>query len=149
MQTVQMKSRRLGLMLAVWLCSTQVAANQIHRVEASATAFSPKILFIQPGDTVQWTNMPAHDTVSITGMIPAGAAGWTSKMGENFATTLATPGAYIYKCSPHIGMGMLGAIIVGDERPANLAEIAVHPQNKGMVARTIRLMNEKLAARDE
>lgn len=51
---------------------------QTHIVNALVTAFEPIVLFMQPGDTVRWTNMTGHDTQSIDGMIPEGAKEWQS-----------------------------------------------------------------------
>lgn len=42
-------------------------------------------------------------------------------MGENYQRTFTQEGIYIYKCTPHIGAGMGGAIIVG--KPVNLEAI--------------------------
>ncbi len=35
--------------------------------------------------------------------------------------TLSKPGVYMYQCAPHVGMGMIGAIVVGE--PANLEAV--------------------------
>jgi plastocyanin len=44
-------------------------------------------------------------------------------MREEFGVTLDKEGAYVYKCSPHIGLGMLGAIVVGEGQPENIDQI--------------------------
>jgi pseudoazurin len=105
------------------------------------------VLFINPGDTVTWTNMAGHDTTSLDGMIPEGAEKWQSKMGEVFSVTFDKEGAYVYKCTPHVSLGMLGAIIVGDGDPENLEQITGHPDNKGMIKRVIRKMTQALDKR--
>ena len=128
---------------------TQTTASepQNHTVKAAVTKFLPMVLFINPGDTVTWTNMAGHDTTSLDGMIPEGAEKWQSKMGEVFSVTFEKEGAYVYKCTPHVSLGMLGAIIVGDGTPANLEQITGHPDNKGMVKRAIRKMTQALDKR--
>ena len=51
-----------------------VAAEvKTYTVFGQATSFSPNILFINPGDTVQWQNMTIHDSVSMEGLVPEGA----------------------------------------------------------------------------
>ena len=42
-------------------------------------------------------------------------------MGENYQHTFEKEGIYVYKCTPHIGVGMGGAVIVGE--PTNLDAI--------------------------
>ncbi len=105
------------------------------------------ILFAQPGDQVIFRGMIGHDAQTIDGMIPDGAAPWKSKLGqEGFAVTLDMPGAYVYKCNPHVSLGMIGVIIVGASPPVNLQQIEDHPQNKGMIGRAVRKLKAGLAA---
>ena len=110
------------------------------------TKFEPAVVFIEPGDSVKFTNMAGHDTVSIEGMIPDGAQPWKSAMNEEISVTLDEKGAYVYKCTPHVGNGMLGAIVVGEGPPANLNAIKAHPENKGMIGRAVRQLEEALEA---
>jgi len=95
--------------------------GELHIVTAQGLKFEPLVSKIQPGDTVAWENMPTHDTQSMEGLIPEGAEMWHSKLGENFEHTFTTEGIYVYKCTPHFGAGMGGAIIVG--KPVNLEAI--------------------------
>lgn len=95
--------------------------GQVHVVTAQGLKFEPLVINIQVGDTVAWENMSSHDTQSMEGLIPAGAEPWHSGMGENFQHTFTVEGIYVYKCTPHFGAGMGGAVIVGN--PVNLAEI--------------------------
>jgi pseudoazurin len=94
---------------------------QTHVINAEARVFNPDIVYIQPGDTVQWINMTSHTSTSIDGLIPVGATPWQGQLGENLQVTLTVVGIYGYYCIPHIGFGMMGVIVVG--KPANLAEV--------------------------
>ena len=38
-----------------------------------------------------------------------------SKMNESHSVLFKTPGVYLYGCTPHLNMGMLGLIIVGND----------------------------------
>lgn len=69
------KSRVAWLTASLVLMSEIVLADEIV-VTAKATAFDPIVVFIKPGDTVKWTTMAGHDTVSIEGMTPEGAPPW-------------------------------------------------------------------------
>ncbi|MGH9893755.1 MAG: plastocyanin/azurin family copper-binding protein, partial [bacterium] len=132
------KTNIAGLAVASALWS-QIAAADTVEVRAVVTKFEPTVLvFIEPGDSVKFTNMAGHDTVSIEGMIPEGAEPWKSAMNQEFSVTLDKEGAYVYKCTPHVGNGMLGAIVVGEGPPANLDAIKAHPENKGMIGRAVR-----------
>lgn len=118
-----------------------------HEIRGVVTQWSPMILFAQPGDTVVFRQMTGHDSETIEGMFPQAAKPWKSSLGqEGFSVTLSEPGAYIYKCNPHVSTGMVGAIVVGDVPPANLAALEAHPQNKGMIGRAIRKLKQALDA---
>lgn len=92
-----------------------------HVVTAEGLKFNPLVVKINSGDSVSWRNMSTHNSESIDGLIPEGAEKWNSPMSENYKHTFTEEGIYIYKCTPHIGSGMGGVIIVGD--PVNLEQI--------------------------
>lgn len=138
--------------ILITLLSTQHASAEQLKVKGVVTQWVPLVLFAQPGDTVTFVNMSGHDTVALDGMIPEGAEGWQSKLGEEaFTITVEKEGAYIYKCTPHISTGMVGAIIVGDADPENLAGIEQSLPDvkvgRNMVNRTIKKMKKALEKR--
>ena len=115
--------------IAVMLCALaylfpSLVNAEEHIVNAAAREFKPAIVYIQPGDSVKFTNMTSHN--SVTYLIPDGATGWGEKgklAGSSFITpTLNTEGIYGYVCEPHIGFGMVGVVVVGavsaDEKAA-------------------------------
>jgi pseudoazurin len=134
---------KLAIASALW---SQIAAAGVVEVKAVVTKFEPTVAFIKPGDSVKFTNMAGHDTVAIEGMIPQGAKPWKSAMGEEITIALDKEGAYVYKCTPHVGTGMLGAIVVGKVPPANLDAIKKSPENKGMVGRAVRQLEKEVEA---
>ena len=110
---------------AIALASPAAAADHVVKMlnkgKAGMMVFEPSLVKIAPGDTV--TFMPAdkgHNAESITGMTPAGAVAFKGKMSQPLKVTFAKPGIYGYKCLPHYGMGMVGAVIVGSSS-SNLA----------------------------
>ena len=142
------------LALAAALSSRSPLAD-VRIVKGVITQWQPLVVFAQPGDTVKFTNMLGHDTTSMEGMIPEGAEGWHSKLGEEgFSITVQQEGVYIYKCTPHISTGMVGAIVVGDANPPdNLATLEENLPNvkvgRNMVNRTIRKMKKLLEKKAE
>lgn len=129
-----------------------IASAEEHVVEGVVTQWRPLVTFAQPGDTIRFMNMTGHDTQTIDGMIPEGAEGWKSELGqEGFSVTVEQEGAYIYKCNPHITTGMVGVIVVGDARPPanmdalqeNLANVKV---GRNMVNRAIKKAKKAMEA---
>jgi len=76
--------------------------------------FEPAVLSINPGDSVTFkaTN-PGHNSESMEGMMPEGAEGWQGGMGQDVTVTFDQDGIYVYQCTPHLMMAMVGVIKVG------------------------------------
>jgi pseudoazurin len=75
--------------------------------------FEPAVLSVNLGDTVHFvaTDM-AHNSAST--LIPAGAKPWKGAMSQDISVTLYTEGVYVYECTPHKMMAMVGVIKVGN-----------------------------------
>lgn len=129
---------KFGVLSLALAASMNVSAGEVAIV-AGPRNFDPvdpdlniSLVKAQPGDTISWKNMSTHNTKSIE--IPEGATHWEGKLNEDFHVTLDKPGAYVYECVPHASMGMVGVILVGDGKPANLAAIqgSTNPLTKRM-----------------
>jgi len=98
----------LAYMLPYSSFAAEVAVN------AEARVFNPAIVYLQPGDTVKWSNMTSHNAV--TYVVPDGATGWGEHgqlPGGSFSATPDKEGVYGYACEPHVGFGMVGVVVVG------------------------------------
>lgn len=122
---------KLGLMAAtialVASAAPLMAAD--HQVQLlnkgtdGAMVFEPGFIKIAPGDTI--TFIPTdkgHNVETFAGLIPQGAAEFKSKTNEQYQAKFDVPGAYVLKCTPHVTMGMVALIQVG-ENPGNLETI--------------------------
>jgi pseudoazurin len=86
--------------------------------------YSPALIQIELGDTVKWVATDrGHNVEFVRGAVPKGVKPFRSALGKDVSYTFSTPGAYVFKCTPHYGLGMVGIIIVG-ETPYNLLDIA-------------------------
>ena len=76
--------------------------------------FSEEILAVQPGDLIQFVATDkGHNIQFIAG--PDGVdLPKKSKTSEDVMVTLDDPGVYVYVCTPHASMGMIGIVVVGD-----------------------------------
>lgn len=77
--------------------------------------FEPAVVSIEKGQTVlfQATDR-GHNVQSVDGMLPEGVEKFRSKIGEDFSYTFTEEGVYGYGCTPHLPMGMVGLVLVGD-----------------------------------
>jgi pseudoazurin len=70
---------------------------------------------------VKWVaTSPGHNVAFVSGGVPAGVAPFTSGYAKEVKYKFEKPGIYVYKCTPHLGMGMVGLVLVGNDK-SNLA----------------------------
>lgn len=110
----------LALSLAGQAAAADFEVHMLNKGADGAMVFEPALTKVAAGDTVTFVPTDkGHNVETIKDMIPAGAEAFKSKMNEAYKVTFTTPGAYGVKCTPHVGMGMVGVIVVGDA-PANV-----------------------------
>jgi len=107
-----------GALVAMAAASPAVAKDyQVKMLNKGAKGmmvFEPAAVKIAPGDTVTFlASDKGHNAEIISGMLPPGAAPFKGKMNQNLTVKFTKPGVYGYKCLPHYGMGMVGAVFVG------------------------------------
>ena len=75
--------------------------------------FEPGSLNVAVGDTVKFvpTDM-GHDVASH--FTPEGGVTWKGQMNKEVTVTIDKEGIYIYKCQPHVTLGMVGVIQAGE-----------------------------------
>lgn len=76
--------------------------------------FSQEILVVQPGDLIQFVATDkGHNIQFIDG--PDGVElPKKSKISKDVEVVLDQEGVYVYVCTPHASMGMIGIVVVGD-----------------------------------
>ena len=136
MQWGQSKSTIAILAMSLGMASFNPAsANEEYEIEMLSDSegggyrFEPEFLQIDNGDRVRFTSLsPVHASKSIPSMVPNEWDNWTSRNGEDVIVRFDEPGVYGYKCSAHYSLGMVGLIIVDDEKSemSNLVR-AKHP----------------------
>ena len=109
-----------SIFLIALLTSFVAAENfDVKMVNADASGqvmvFDPPFIKANVGDTVTFlpTDM-LHNSQSVPGMIPSSASSWNGAMNEKITIELNTEGVYVYQCTPHIALGMIGVIQVGE-----------------------------------
>ena len=77
--------------------------------------FEPGFLRVEVGDTINFIATDiSHNTESIAGLIPEGAQGWSGTINENVSVVIDKEGVYVYQCTPHLILGMVGVIQAGE-----------------------------------
>lgn len=113
-----LKTSLVALTLATLFTSSIAFAKDVT-VKAEGTKFVDQIINVEPGDTVDWTNMDIHN-VDFK-FQPTDAKPFVSTIGKDVSRTFTKEGIYLYQCDPHVGLGMAGAVIVG--KPTNIDDL--------------------------
>ncbi|MEM6381612.1 MAG: pseudoazurin [Pseudomonadota bacterium] len=135
-----------GALAAASLATAGIAnAETTHEVEMlnvdpdnprARNVFKPRLLVVQPGDTVSFLSVnPSHNSASTDGMLPEGAEAWSSQISQGIDVMLEIPGFYGYQCTPHLGLGMVGLIVVEGEGMMDNLEAARGVRQRGMASR--------------
>jgi pseudoazurin len=85
--------------------------------------YSQELVKIEVGQSIEWVpTAKAHNVEMLIG--PEGyELPKKSKLSKPVTLTFTTPGIYLYQCSPHAALGMIGIIVVGGDT-SNMEQVA-------------------------
>ena len=125
-----MRNIYLPIILVGILCGMLVQCNMataedmsidmLNKKGKEKMLYSEDIARIDVGDTITWLPASKGHNVQFVS-VPDGVEKVKSKLSAEFSYTFEKEGAYLYVCTPHATMGMIGVVVVGDS-DVNLAE---------------------------
>ena len=100
-------------LLSIPAFAAEYEVKMLNNGTEGMMVFEPAVLKVAVGDTVKFvaTDM-AHNSASV--FTPPGATVWKGAMNEEISITIDKPGVYIYECTPHAMMAMVGVIQASD-----------------------------------
>ena len=102
-------------MLGATVMAKQAMAEVIQIEFTQFDTFSIEVANIGVGDTVEWLpKNKGHNVEFLAGPDMADLPP-KSNMNEFHSVRFEKQGVYLYGCSPHLNMGMLGLIVVGND----------------------------------
>ena len=129
-----MRNIYLPIILVGILCGMLVQCNvataedmsidMLNKKGKEKMLYSEDIARIDVGDTITWLPASKGHNVQFVS-VPDGVEKVKSKLSAEFSYTFEKEGAYLYVCTPHATMGMIGVVVVGDS-DVNLAEVKKH-----------------------
>ena len=103
--------------------AADVTVEMLNRLDKQSNVFEPKVVRVNVGDTVFWkAKDKGHNVEFIKKGVPEGVGKFKSKFNKDVEYKFEIPGIYAYWCTPHKNMGMIGFIVVGDDK-SNLEAI--------------------------
>ena len=95
--------------------------DMLNKLGKERMIYSKKVISINVNDEITWKSVDKGHNVEFIGL-PEGASKYKSKISKEAKYTFSKSGVYLYQCTPHKAMGMIGLVIVGDDK-SNLDKI--------------------------
>jgi len=113
----------LSLLIAQSAFAADETIEMLNKLGKEHMVYSKKIVKVDIGDTVFWkSTKPGHNVEFIKGGVPEGVEKFRSALSKDTEYKFEIPGIYAYWCTPHKGMGMIGFVVVGNDK-SNLEAI--------------------------
>jgi pseudoazurin len=125
MRYLSLAAVALSLLAAQAASAAEVVVEMLNRDKVANlnNVYKPALVKINKGDTVKWVATNAgHNVAFVQGGVPAGVALFSSPFTKEIKFKFDKPGLYLYKCTPHLGLGMVGIVMVGNDK-SNLAAV--------------------------
>ena len=108
---------KLFFLVALTIQAAEHEVKMLNFGDEGSMIFEPGFLKVEVGDTVHFKSVDmAHNSESVAGLIP-----WKGEVNQDISITLNEEGVYVYQCTPHLILGMIGVIQVGN--PVNIGEV--------------------------
>ena len=105
------------LTLSIPAIAADETIEMLNKLGKENMVFSKKIVNVDIGDTVFWkATKSGHNVEFIKGGVPDGVDKFRSKLNKDTQYKFEIPGIYAYWCTPHKSMGMIGFVVVGNDK---------------------------------
>ena len=98
-----------------------ITVEMLNKLGKEKMLYSVKVAKIDVNQKIIWRSKTKGHNVEFIGM-PEGVKKFKSKINKDVEYEFKIPGIYLYQCTPHKAMGMIGLVIVGNDK-SNLAKI--------------------------
>ena len=130
----------LVLSIALLVLPQFVSANNLEIEFTENDSYSIEVARISVGDAIKWLpKNEGHNVEFFAG--PEISLPLKSEMDQTYSVVFSTPGVYLYGCTPHGNMGMLGLVIVGNDlhNLESIKKIKLSPVATSVLKRLIKI----------
>ena len=89
--------------------------EMLNKLGKERMVYSEKVISIKVNDEITWKSVDKGHNVEFIGM-PPGVSKYKSKISKDAKFKFIKSGIYLYQCTPHKAMGMIGLVIVGNDK---------------------------------
>ena len=138
------KSISITLTIIISLFSTHAIAenftlDMLNKLGKERMVYSEKVLSIKVNDEITWKSVDKGHNVEFIGM-PKGVSKYKSKISKDAKYLFTQPGIYLYQCTPHKAMGMIGLVVVGDDKKNidKIKKVKVYGKSKKLLKKLLK-----------
>ena len=104
------------LSIMIFLIISKVSPAETIKIEFTEDdSYSIEVAHIDVGDTIEWLQKNEGHNVEFLAGPKINSLPTKSGIDKFHSVVFKVPGVYLYGCTPHRNMGMLGLIIVGND----------------------------------
>ena len=102
--------------IVILLIISKVSPAETIKIEFTEDdSYSIEVAHINVGDTIEWLPKNEGHNVEFLAGPKMSSLPTKSEIDEVHSVVFTVPGVYLYGCTPHGNMGMLGLIVVGND----------------------------------
>ena len=102
--------------IVILLIISKVSPAETIKIEFTEDdSYSIEVAHIDVGDTIEWLPKNEGHNVEFLAGPKMNSLPTKSEIDEAHSVVFTVPGVYLYGCTPHGNMGMIGLIIVGND----------------------------------
>ena len=139
-------TKSISIILAIIISlfsSFAIAENHtvemLNKLGKERMVYSEKVLSIKVNDEITWKSVDKGHNVELIGM-PKGASKYKSKISKDAKYTFTQPGIYLYQCTPNKAMGMIGLVVVGEDKNNldKIRKVKVYGKSKKLLKKLLK-----------
>ena len=113
--------------------------EMLNKLGKEKMVYSEKVISIKVNDEITWKSVDKGHNVEFIGM-PKGVSKFKSKISKDAKFKFVKSGVYLYQCTPHKAMGMIGLVIVGDDKSNldKIKKVKVYGKSKKLLKKLLK-----------
>ena len=126
-------------MFSTYAIAENYTVDMLNKLGKERMVYSEKVLSIKVNDEITWKSVDKGHNVEFIGM-PKGASKYKSKISKDAKYTFTQPGIYLYQCTPHKAMGMIGLVVVGEDKNNldKIKKVKVYGKSKKLLKKLLK-----------
>ena len=92
-----------------------VEIEMLNKLGKETMLYSVKLAEVDVNNKIIWKSTTKGHNVEFV-VMPKGAKKFKSKINKDATYEFKVPGIYLYQCTPHKAMGMIGIVVVGNDK---------------------------------